>query len=151
MNPNRITTRAGHAGLMTALAPSVHALAGVSIVLPCHNEEANVAAAVRMAARVGHANALAYEVIVVDDGSRDGTYAVATRLAAGDPHVRVVQHPVNRGSAERPLRDFDILLCASAMDPPSRIEDAEETERCASAKAFIGRSAPLTSARCCRT
>ncbi len=82
---------------MTALAPSVNALAGVSIVLPCHDEEANVAAAVRMAARAGHMNALAYEVIVVDDGSRDATYAVATRLAAGDPHVRVVQHPTNRG------------------------------------------------------
>jgi aspartyl-tRNA(Asn)/glutamyl-tRNA(Gln) amidotransferase subunit A len=27
------------------------------------------------------------------------------------------------------LREVDVLLCASAMDPPSRIEDAEETER----------------------
>ena len=27
------------------------------------------------------------------------------------------------------LRDVDVLMCASAMDPPSRIEDAEETER----------------------
>jgi glycosyltransferase involved in cell wall biosynthesis len=69
----------------------------VSIVLPCHNEEANVAAAVRMAVLAGTMNALAYEVIVVDDGSRDGTYAVATRLAAGDPHVRVVHHEANRG------------------------------------------------------
>jgi glycosyltransferase involved in cell wall biosynthesis len=42
-------------------------------------------------------NAQAYEVIVVDDGSHDATNAVATRLAAGDPHVRVVVHPRNRG------------------------------------------------------
>ena len=42
-------------------------------------------------------NALDYEIIVVDDGSRDGTFAVATRLAAGDPHVRVLQHERNRG------------------------------------------------------
>jgi len=34
---------------------------------------------------------------VVDDGSRDGTRAVASRLAAGDPHVRVVAHDHNRG------------------------------------------------------
>ena len=69
---------------MTAVAsPSTTAmLAGLSIVLPCHDEEANVAAAVRMACRAGKMNALVYEVIVVDDGSRDGTNAVATRLAA---------------------------------------------------------------------
>ena len=84
---------------MTAVAsPATTAvLPGVSIVLPCHNEEANVAAAVRMACRAGSMNAQAYEVIVVDDGSRDATNAVATRLAAGDPHVHVVAHPRNRG------------------------------------------------------
>jgi glycosyltransferase involved in cell wall biosynthesis len=83
---------------MTALAsPTTAALPGISIVLPCHNEEANVAAAVRMACRAGRMNALAYEVLVVDDGSHDGTHAVAARLAAGDPHVRVLRHPRNRG------------------------------------------------------
>ena len=83
---------------MTAVAPSPAAvLPGISIVLPCHDEEANVAAAVRMACRAGRMYAQAYEVIVVDDGSRDATNAVATRLAAGDPHVHVVAHPRNRG------------------------------------------------------
>jgi aspartyl-tRNA(Asn)/glutamyl-tRNA(Gln) amidotransferase subunit A len=32
-------------------------------------------------------------------------------------------------AVEAALREVDVLLCASAMDPPSRIEDAEETER----------------------
>jgi aspartyl-tRNA(Asn)/glutamyl-tRNA(Gln) amidotransferase subunit A len=32
-------------------------------------------------------------------------------------------------AVEDALRDVDVLMCASAMDPPSRIEDAAETER----------------------
>jgi glycosyltransferase involved in cell wall biosynthesis len=84
---------------MTAVlaAPPVPALAGVSIVLPCHDEAPNLVAAVRMASEAGCRHALAHEVIVVDDGSRDRTLAIATALAAADPAVRVVVHPVNRG------------------------------------------------------
>jgi glycosyltransferase involved in cell wall biosynthesis len=84
-------------GVMNAVATETAVLGGVSIVLPCHNEEANVGAAVRMACRAGAMNAAAYEVIVVDDGSRDATRAVATRLSVGDPHVHVVAHDRNRG------------------------------------------------------
>jgi glycosyltransferase involved in cell wall biosynthesis len=69
----------------------------VSIVLPCHNEAPNLLAAVRMASEAGRRNALEHEVIVVDDGSRDRTLALATALAANDPAVRVVVHPTNRG------------------------------------------------------
>ena len=32
-------------------------------------------------------------------------------------------------AVEEALREVDVLLCASAMDPPSRIDDADETER----------------------
>jgi len=38
-----------------------------------------------------------YEVIVVNDGSRDATAQIADELAEKYPHVRVVHHPVNRG------------------------------------------------------
>jgi glycosyltransferase involved in cell wall biosynthesis len=84
---------------MTAVpaAPPETALAGVSIVLPCHNEAPNLMAAVRMASEAGRRNALAHEVIVVDDGSRDRTLAIATGLAAEDPAVRVIVHPANQG------------------------------------------------------
>ena len=38
-----------------------------------------------------------WEILIVDDGSTDGSGAAADALAAADPHLRVVHHPVNRG------------------------------------------------------
>jgi len=50
-------------------------------------------------------------------------------LAAGD-YVQAQRRRLEMIAAvEAALREVDVLLCASAMDPPSRIEDAEETER----------------------
>jgi glycosyltransferase involved in cell wall biosynthesis len=72
-------------------------LAGVSIVLPCFNEGPNVADAVRAASGAAAEHAADFEVIVVDDGSSDGTAQIAARLADEDRHVRLVVHPSNRG------------------------------------------------------
>jgi glycosyltransferase involved in cell wall biosynthesis len=72
-------------------------LPGISVFLPSHNEEANVERVVSGYVREMPRIADDFEVIVVDDGSRDRTGAIADRMAAADPHVRVVHHPVNRG------------------------------------------------------
>ena len=73
-------------------------LASLSIVLPCFNEEANVADAVRNAVAAAQTCSDRYEIIVVDDGSGDGTARVVGALA--EPHVRLVLHPHNRGYGE---------------------------------------------------
>src|SRR5205085_5225647 len=50
-------------------------------------------------------------------------------LSAGD-YVQASRRRLEMIAAvEKALQDVDVLLCASAMDPPSRIEDAAETER----------------------
>jgi glycosyltransferase involved in cell wall biosynthesis len=38
-----------------------------------------------------------WEILIVDDGSTDGSGAAADALAGADPHLRVIHHPVNRG------------------------------------------------------
>ena len=69
----------------------------LSLVLPAHNEEPNIRAVVEEAASVLPTAFTDYEVIVVNDGSRDRTLEIAQALASENEHVRVVNHPVNRG------------------------------------------------------
>lgn len=69
----------------------------LSLVLPAHNEEENIAAVVHDAEAVLPTIFSDYEVVVVNDGSKDRTGEIADQLAAANPHVRVIHHEVNRG------------------------------------------------------
>jgi glycosyltransferase involved in cell wall biosynthesis len=93
--------------------PSAPCLPGLSIVLPCFNEEANVADAIRAAMAAAKATAEAYEVVVVNDGSTDATAEIASAFAAEDEHVRLIVHAANRGYGDAlrsGLRAARILL-----------------------------------------
>jgi glycosyltransferase involved in cell wall biosynthesis len=69
----------------------------LSVVLPCLDEEQNIEGAVRDAEGAARGLFDDYEIIIVDDGSRDGTGAIARGLARVDPHIQVVRHPRNFG------------------------------------------------------
>jgi biofilm PGA synthesis N-glycosyltransferase PgaC len=85
----------------------------VSVLIPCFNEEENVEETVT------HALALDYpqfEVIAINDGSRDATGAVLDRLAATHPRLRVVHLAENQGKAlalraGSLLARHDLLVC----------------------------------------
>src|SRR5688500_13643314 len=65
--------------------------------LHAHNEEPNIRTVVEEAAEVLPTAFSDYEIVVVNDGSKDRTLEIAQALAEENPHVRVVNHPVNRG------------------------------------------------------
>lgn len=69
----------------------------LSIIVPFYNEEESIgrlhAAVVEAMGPVG----LDYEMVFVDDGSRDGTFQTAAAIAAADPRVRVVKFRRNYG------------------------------------------------------
>jgi glycosyltransferase involved in cell wall biosynthesis len=72
-------------------------IGGISVFLPCHNEEGNVERVVAaLQAELPRISA-SYEIVVVDDGSRDSTGEITDRLAAANPHLRVVHHRRNLG------------------------------------------------------
>jgi glycosyltransferase involved in cell wall biosynthesis len=72
-------------------------LEGLSVFLPSHNEEGNLERVVMAFSATLPRVTSDYEIIVVDDGSRDRTGQIADRLASADPHVRVIHHEINRG------------------------------------------------------
>jgi glycosyltransferase involved in cell wall biosynthesis len=69
----------------------------VSLVLPAYNEADNIEPMVAEATPALEANADSHEIIVVDDGSADGTAAVTRRVMESYPNVQLVEHPVNKG------------------------------------------------------
>ncbi|PYP82820.1 MAG: glycosyltransferase family 2 protein [Blastocatellia bacterium AA13] len=74
----------------------------ISAVMPAYNEEENIeTAAGRMVEVLASLPLREWEVIVVNDGSRDRTGEIMDRLAAADPsHIKVFHHNPNRGYAE---------------------------------------------------
>jgi glycosyltransferase involved in cell wall biosynthesis len=75
-------------------------LPSLSVVLPAYNEEANIETAVRRAGEVTDRLGLDHEVIVVDDGSSDGTADTVRRMRARDDRIVLVQHHRNLGYGE---------------------------------------------------
>jgi glycosyltransferase involved in cell wall biosynthesis len=72
----------------------------VSIVLPAFNEEDNVSQAIAEATQAAERFFVEHEIIVVDDGSRDGTPAIVKEIAGDDARVRIICHGRNRGYGE---------------------------------------------------
>ena len=72
-------------------------LPALSYFFPAHNEAANVRGLVEEALATLPGLAETFEIIVVDDGSRDETPPIADELAAAHPEVRAVHHPTNLG------------------------------------------------------
>jgi dolichol-phosphate mannosyltransferase len=83
---------------------------GAWVVLPTYNERENIRAitAAILAALPGAT------LLVVDDGSPDGTGTIADELAAGDPRVRVRHRPAKQGLGRAYLDGFGIALGGGA-------------------------------------
>ena len=69
----------------------------LSIVVPALNEAKSLAVTLDRILSTVATMVESFEVVVVDDGSTDGTDKIAAGLAAGNPRVRVNRHPTNQG------------------------------------------------------
>jgi dolichol-phosphate mannosyltransferase len=96
---------------MTAASPGVTP-AGTDawVVLPTYNEAENLEAI----ATAILASLPAATLLVVDDGSPDGTGEIADRLAAADPRVRVLHRRAKAGLGRAYLAGFEVALAGGA-------------------------------------
>lgn len=69
----------------------------LSVVFPAYDEESRLEPTLREAAAYAAARGLAAELIVVDDGSRDGTCALVRRMGDELPSLRLIRLAANRG------------------------------------------------------
>jgi glycosyltransferase involved in cell wall biosynthesis len=72
-------------------------LASLSLIIPAYNDDSTVGRLVDDASQLLNEICSDYEIVVVNDGSRDGTLNVLKALAAKNRRVRLINHEVNRG------------------------------------------------------
>jgi len=97
------------------------------IVLPAYNEADNLPALLRGLQQAMEDSGFSYEIILVDDGSRDRTGAIAEEWAGALP-LRLLRHPVNQGLGAT-LRDgLQAALERAAASDVIITMDADDTQ-----------------------
>jgi dolichol-phosphate mannosyltransferase len=112
-------------------------MTALSIVVPCFNEEACLRTLhERLSAAAEKAFGEDYEILFVNDGSRDRTWPIMRDLSAADPHVVAVNLSRNHGhqlglTAGLDLSRGELILVIDAdlQDPPELLADMLETMR----------------------
>ena len=73
-------------------------LPNLSFFFPVYNESGNIEKMIKNAESVLPEIAKEYEIIIIDDGSRDGSDEIADRIAAqSNGRIRAIHHPQNKG------------------------------------------------------
>jgi dolichol-phosphate mannosyltransferase len=109
----------------------------LSIVIPCFNEEACIPELHRrLTAAAREAVGEAYEIVLVNDGSRDGSWPAMQKLADTDPHVVGVNLSRNHGHQLALTAGLDLcrgetilIIDADLQDPPELISPMLEAMR----------------------
>lgn len=69
----------------------------LSVFFPTYNEEANIESTVKKAKASLEKLVTTWEIIVVNDGSKDNTQAIVEKLSKKDKRIRIITHSPNRG------------------------------------------------------
>ncbi|NIJ36038.1 glycosyltransferase involved in cell wall biosynthesis [Sphingopyxis panaciterrae] len=100
----------------------------LSVVIPCFNEAQNVAAICAAVTEAAEGHADSHEIILIDNGSTDGTRSIMRNLCLGDPRIRAIFNNRNYGQMRSPTYGLYqaeglavIGMGADFQDPPALI------------------------------
>lgn len=101
---------------------------GISVILPAYNEEAMIEIAAARIGEILEAEDIPYEIIFVDDGSRDNTWCRIVETAQQDPHVVGVHFSRNFGKEAAMFAGLEkargaccVVLDCDLQHPPEKI------------------------------
>jgi dolichol-phosphate mannosyltransferase len=118
----------------------------LSIVVPCFNEEECLGALhERLSAAARETAGDDYEIVLVNDGSRDGSWKMMQQLAAGDRHVVAINLSRNHGHQLALTAGLDLchgdhvlIIDADLQDPPELLPAMMDTMRSEKADVVYG-------------
>jgi len=121
-------------------------MTALSIVVPCFNEEACLGALYERLSKAARKTARNdYEIVLVNDGSRDSSWTIMQRLAAKDPRLVAINLSRNHGHQLALTAGLDLcrgdtilIIDADLQDPPELLPQMLETMRKENADVVYG-------------
>ncbi len=102
----------------------------LSLIVPCYNEEAALPIFYREVTKTMETLPVEYELLLINDGSKDGTLQCMKRLAAADAHVKYISFSRNFGKEAAMYAgfcnadgDYVAVMDADMQDPPSLLPE----------------------------
>ncbi len=117
----------------------------LSIIIPCYNEELVVNESYKQLAAVAQQTAMDYELIFINDGSKDNTYSLLKQLSDEDKHVKIINFARNFGhqcavtaGINNCTGDLAVIIDADLQDPPEVILQMLEIQQRENANVVYG-------------
>jgi cellulose synthase/poly-beta-1,6-N-acetylglucosamine synthase-like glycosyltransferase len=102
----------------------------ITVIFPAYNEEANIGRAIERSIEAMSPHFDTFELLIIDDGSRDNTGSIAEGLAKTYPEVNVLHNKRNMVLGETLYRGFQCakgeLVIQNAMDYPLDLRDLDK-------------------------